>query len=98
MGKSKVKLKSKSKSKSNFITVKTSIKSILRDYDLNYPIINQLVIDCHVIITRTYQFIRLYLLYQFRNNKPLPSISKSFILSCIRIGGQVSACGRKPRK
>ena len=97
MGKSKVKLKSKSKSKSNFITVKTSLKSILRDYDLNYPIINQLVIDCHVIITRTYQFIRLYLLYQFRNNKPLPSISKSFILSCIRIGGQVSACGRKPK-
>lgn len=53
------------KFKSNFITVKTSMKSILKDYDINFPKINNLVIECHEIVTRTFQFIRLYLLYKY---------------------------------
>lgn len=87
-----------SPSKSNIITIKTSLKSILRDYDLNFPIINQLVIDCHEIVSRTYQFIRLYVLDMFLHGQPLPIINKDFILSCIRIGGKVSTRGRKPSK
>ena len=39
--------------------VKTSLKSILKDYDNNFPIINNLVLECNEIVIRTYQFIRL---------------------------------------
>ena len=53
------------KEKLDIITIKTSLKSIIRDYDHNFPIINELVIDCHDIVTRTYQFIRLYLLRRY---------------------------------
>ncbi len=50
------------KEKGPIITIKTSLKSILKDYKSNYSIINKLVIDCNDIVIRTYQFIRLYLL------------------------------------
>lgn len=55
--------------KGNFTTVKTSLKSILKDYDKNFPIINNLVIECNDIVVRTYQFIRLYILHKYHNNK-----------------------------
>lgn len=31
------------KQRGNFITVKTSLKSVLKDYDNNFPVINKLV-------------------------------------------------------
>lgn len=51
--------------KLDVVTVKTSLKSILQNYDHNFPTINRLVIDCHDMVTRTYQFIRLYLLHRY---------------------------------
>lgn len=79
--KPKIKLKIKSgkcsenPSKPNFSVIKTSLRSILKDYDINFPIINQLVIDCHQLVTRTYQFIRLYLLNQYFKNQPLTLVT-----------------------
>jgi len=94
----KLKFKEHEKAKPNFTTVKTSLKSILKDYDHNYSRINQIVIECHQIVTRTYQFIRLWLLYQYHNGLPLSSINKDFILSCIRIGGVTATLGRPSKK
>jgi len=97
----KLKIKSnclKSSSKPNFSVIKTSLKSILRNYDFNFPIINQLVIDCHQLVTRTYQFIRLYLLDQYFKDQILPTINKDFILSCMRVCGQSSSVGRPSKK
>ena len=86
--------------KPNFSVIKTSLKSILKNYHDNFPIINQLVIDCHQIVTRTYQFIRLYLLNQFMKGYNMNSIriNKDFILSCIRVCGHSDARGRPPKK
>ena len=38
------------KSKSNFITIKTSLKSILKDYNKNFTIIDKLVKDSNDIV------------------------------------------------
>ena len=76
-----------SKNKSDLVCVKTSLKSILRNYDDNFPIINKLVIDCNDIVIRTYQFIRLYILNKYYKNEPIPEINKDFVLYFIRAGG-----------
>ena len=52
--------------KLNIYTVKTSLKSILIDYDNNFNIINQLVLDSNEYVIQTYQFMRLYFLYCFQ--------------------------------
>ncbi len=83
------------KSKSNFITVKTSLKSILKDYNNNFFIINNLVKESNDIVIRTYQFIRLYILYQYKNNKDIPTLSTDNILYFIRAGGKRDNRGRQ---
>ena len=75
------------KEKGPIITIKTSLKSILKDYNSNYSIINKLVIDCNDIVIRTYQFIRLYLLDCYHKNKKIPLLDKDNILYFIRAGG-----------
>jgi len=61
----------------DFCIVKTSLKSILKNYEQDFPRINQLVIECHQIVTRTYQLIKLYLLDQYRRiqqqSLPIPN-------------------------
>ncbi len=73
--------------KSVFISIKTSLTSILKNYDLNFPIINNLVFECNDIVIRTYQFIRLFLLFKYTHNQPLIDINKLNILYFIRAGG-----------
>ena len=58
--KRKKKIKPKSvfqpKQKGNFITIKTSLKSILKDYENNYQKINDIVLECNRnlnLLTRT---------------------------------------------
>jgi len=63
--------------KSGVVSVKTSLKSILKNYGRNFPIINRLVIDSHEIVTRTYQFIRLYLLAEYEKIKIASFINQS---------------------
>ena len=69
--KKKVKPKSvfQPKQKGNFITIKTSLKSILKDYENNFQKINEIVLECNEIVIQTYQFIRLYLLDCYYKNK-----------------------------
>ena len=75
------------KTRGNFIVVKTSLKSILKDYDNNFPIINNLVIECNEIVIRTYQFIRLFILYKYYKNESIPKLDKDNILYFIRTCG-----------
>lgn len=77
----------KNKSKPDFTTVKTSLKTILKDYDVNYPLINDLVIQMNEIAVRTYQFIRLFVLYKYHKNEEIPKFNSGFIMDCIRMCG-----------
>ena len=65
-------------------TIKCPLKTVLKNYDIIYPIIDNLVKDINEIITLGYQFIRLYLLDKFNNNKELPIINKLFILDVLK--------------
>lgn len=76
--------------KLNIYTVKTSLKSILNNYDINYPIINQLVLDSNEIVIQTYQFMRLYFLYCFYNDEEFVEIDKDSVLYFIRTLGHLT--------
>jgi hypothetical protein len=82
------------KTRGNFIVVKTSLKSILKDYDNNFPIINNLVLECNEIVIRTYQFIRLFILYKYYKNESIPKLDKDTILYFIRACGVRNKCGK----
>lgn len=75
------------KTRGNFIVVKTSLKSVLKDYETNFPIINNLVLECNEIVIRTYQFIRLFILHKYYKNETIPILDKDTILYFIRTGG-----------
>ena len=75
------------KTRGNFIVVKTSLKSVLKDYETNFPIINNLVLECNEIVIRTYQFIRLFILHKYYMNETIPQLDKDTILYFIRAGG-----------
>ena len=42
------------KKRGNFITIKTSLKSKLKDNDRNFGIINELVLKCNEILITTF--------------------------------------------
>jgi len=83
------------KEKGSFITIKTSLKSILKNYTINQPKINKLVIECNDIVIRTYQFIKLYLLDCYYKNKSIPTLDKDTILYFIRACGIRDNRGRQ---
>lgn len=66
-----------------FRTIKTSLKSITKDDNIQ-SIINGYVCNINKIIILTYQFIRLYHLHKYKNDKELPQLNKEFILYCIK--------------
>ena len=76
-------------------SVKTSLKSILRDFATYQPLINDVVLRCNAIITEVYQFIRLYCLNRYRRNLPVPALDEKFILYCIKATGTRDNRGRK---
>ena len=80
------------KIKSNIITVKTSLKSILKDYDVNYIIIDKMVKDMNNIAIISYLFIRLYILYCYKYNKDIPELTSKNILYFIK------ACGKRDNR
>ena len=60
-----------------YCTVKTSLKSILRDDDQK-EVIQHIVFRCNDIVTEAYQFIRLYCLHLFHNQQPLPTLDEVY--------------------
>jgi hypothetical protein len=81
--------------KSAYKTFKIPLKTILLNRDTIQPVINNLVFEMNDLVIHTYQFIRLYVLYQYSKNKPLPTIDETFILYCIKSLGTRDNRGKK---
>jgi hypothetical protein len=81
------------KNKSPYRTLKTSLKSIIKDPEIHNKI-NELVIKCNDIVIDTYMFIRLYSLNQYHKNLQIPIINEDFISYCITTIGEKNKCGR----
>jgi len=81
--------------KSAYKTFKIPLKSILLNRDTMHPLINNLVFEMNDLVIHTYQFIRLYVLYQYTNNLLLPSINENFILYCVKSLGTRDNRGKK---
>ena len=62
-----------------FKSVKIPIKYILKHPDINLPKINEITIKSNKIVIHTLQFIKLYLLDYYDQNKSLPKVDKVFI-------------------
>ena len=68
------------KHKIPFKSVKTSMKSIIKDVDTQKRI-NDLVIRINDIVIDVYQFIKLYILKKLNDNQQLPVIDSNFIIT-----------------
>jgi len=84
-GKPKDKQKKKKEDNYDFMkTVKDNIKNIIKD-DSTTSIINVLATKTNKIVIHSYQFIKLYCLDLFKNNKPFPKIDKEFICDVFKV-------------
>jgi len=81
--------------KSAYKTLKIPLKTILLNRDTIQPVINNLVFEMNDLVIHTYQFIRLYVLYCYVNNKPLPELNDTFISYCIKTLGTRDNRGKK---
>ena len=70
----------------NFRTIKTSLKSIVKDPDL-IPKIEALVKQCNHVVRDVYTFIRLYILHKYHKGEKIPKLTKKFITDCMNILG-----------
>ena len=81
--------------KSAYKTFKIPLKSILLNRDTMHPLISNLVFEMNDLVIHTYQFIRLYVLYQYTKNLSLPDLDETFILYCIKTLGTRDNRGKK---
>ena len=84
------------RNKPNYSTVKTSLKSIIKDEDICNKI-NDLVIKCNNIVIDAYMFIRLYALYQWKNKEDIPNLDEDFIYYSIMAIGKRDARGKSAK-
>lgn len=64
-------------------TNKENIKNIVRDDD-TLKKLNEIVINTHKIVIHGYNFIKLYCLYLYENDKTIPLIDKEFIMDVFK--------------
>ena len=81
--------------RSAYKTFKIPLKTILLNREMIQPVINNLVFEMNDLVIHTYQFIRLYILYCFTNNNPLPELNDTFISYCIKTLGTRDNRGKK---
>jgi hypothetical protein len=81
--------------KASFQTIKTTLKSILLNNNEIQPEITNLVFEMNDLMIHSYQFIRLYVLYCYVKQMPLPEINETFILYCIKALGVRDNRGKK---
>ena len=60
-----------------YSTVKTSLRSILRD-QRHREAFEEIVFRCNDIVVSSYQFIRLYCVHLFEQNQPLPTLDEHY--------------------
>ena len=80
--------------KQPYQTLKIPIKTILCNKEA-LPVLTQIVFDMNEIVIHTYQFIRFYLLYLYKNNIDFPNIDDTFILYCMKTLGTRDNRGKK---
>lgn len=78
-----------------FRTIKVPLRKILKHYDEIIPKIEDTVLRVNKFATLGYEFIKLYVLYQYENKLELPKINKIFIKTIFSLLGQGSNKGRK---
>lgn len=78
-------------------TIKTSLKSIIKNNNV-IPKINEYVFRANQIIIQTYLFIRLYCLYKYHKKLDLPKINDKFVLYCMKSIGTRDSRGNKDKK
>jgi hypothetical protein len=81
----------------NFITVKVPLRKVLKNWNLVKPKFDQAILKINQFATRTYEFLNMYILWRFQQNKQLPKIDKSLILRIFNLIGQRSSKGRKSK-
>ena len=81
-----------------FKGIKLSLKSVLKQPDINLPKITNAVIKCNKIVIQTLQFMKLFILNHYEKNHSLPIINDEFINSCMKILCNENASGRPPKK
>jgi hypothetical protein len=87
----------RSTDKSAYITIKTTLKSVLHNHKDVQPVITNLVFEMNDLMIHSYQFIRLYVLKCYNDKQPLPEINEKFILYCIKTLGVRSNQGAKSK-
>ena len=65
-------------------TNKDNIKNIIKD-DSSLDIINESAIRTNKIVIHSYNFLKLYCLYLYKENKPFPKIDKEFICDIFKV-------------
>ena len=84
-----------------FKSVKTSLKSILKNPEINTSKINDCVMKAHKIVIHTLQFMKLYILHHYdTNNHTLPIIDKKLVNTIMKVicGEKEEKRGRPPNK
>ncbi len=87
MKKTKPKVKQKKKDEENFDFMKTNkdnLLNIVKDETI-LPIIEELVLRTNKIVIHAYQFLKLYLLHLYKNNKKFPLLDKEFICDIFKV-------------
>ena len=87
----------RSNEKSAYTTIKTTLKSVLRNHTEVQPVITNLVFEMNDLMIHSYQFIRLYVLKCYNNRQHFPEINEKFILYCIKALGEKTNSGRKEK-
>lgn len=89
------------KSKTPFRTIKTTLKSVIKEEYI--PDINEVVLRCNQIVVDCYQFINLYvlkiyddILHKRKSINELPILDEKFIRYCFSVLTIGSNSGRKP--
>ena len=78
--------------------VKVPLKHVIKNYNINQPKINDLVIKSHKIVYHALQFIKLYLIDYYNKHSTLPKIDKEFINTCLKVVCVEKSSGRPPKK
>ena len=80
---------------------KIKLKSILNkqtDHEKHLKQINEIVINFNKLISDTYDFIKLYYLFQYESISALPIINEDFIYSIMKILGILNGEQKKINK
>lgn len=78
--------------------VKVPLKHVVKNFSINQPKINDLVIKSHKIMYHSLQFIKLYLIDYYDKHSTLPKIDKEFINTCLKVVCVEKSSGRPPKK